>query len=197
MNLLKQRSIRFYLGFFLILTMAIGGSAIAAFADSGTATVGVTAGNFTESGVTNVTANSVTLDGTDKTTSYTLGINVNDNTGSGNGWNLTITSTQFDTAANCGSGHTLDTGASTVTNATPATNGTGTYTSPSNSVSYAALTVPAACPSAPTPVEIFNAASGSGLGQFTITPTIQIAIPANTYAGTYTSTVTIALNTGP
>ena len=41
MNLLKHRSMRFYLGFILILALAIGGSAVAAFGDSGGATVTV------------------------------------------------------------------------------------------------------------------------------------------------------------
>jgi hypothetical protein len=35
------------------------------------------------------------------------------------------------------------------------------------------------------------------MGKFTVTPTIQVAIPANTYAGTYTSTVTVAVVSGP
>src|SRR5438874_5208880 len=77
MNLLKHRSLRFYLGFFLILTMAVGGSAIAAFADSGTgANVSVNAGNLTESGPTTVSATPVTLSGDDQTTSYALGLTV-------------------------------------------------------------------------------------------------------------------------
>jgi hypothetical protein len=35
------------------------------------------------------------------------------------------------------------------------------------------------------------------MGNFTVTPTIQVAIPSNTYAGTYTSTVTVAVVSGP
>jgi uncharacterized membrane protein len=35
------------------------------------------------------------------------------------------------------------------------------------------------------------------MGKFTVTPTVQVAIPANTYAGTYTSTVTVAVVSGP
>ena len=36
------------------------------------------------------------------------------------------------------------------------------------------------------------------MGGFTVTPTVQVAIPANTYAGTYTSTVrTVAVVSGP
>src|SRR5205823_11772467 len=94
MHLLKNRSIRFYLVFFLILTMAIGGSAIAALADSSTGTtVAVNAGTLTESGPGSVSATAVTLNGSDQTTTYSLGLTVTDARGSGAGWNLTITST--------------------------------------------------------------------------------------------------------
>jgi hypothetical protein len=46
-------------------------------------------------------------------------------------------------------------------------------------------------------VKFFNAASGTGLGSFTITPTITISIPANSFAGSYTTTVSVAIVNGP
>jgi hypothetical protein len=46
-------------------------------------------------------------------------------------------------------------------------------------------------------VKFFNAAANTGMGQFTITPTIGVFVPQNTFAGTYTSTLTIAIVTGP
>src|SRR5579863_1473602 len=96
MRLLKKHALLFYLGLVLILAMTIGGSAIAAFADSGTgATVAVNAGSLTETGPTNTSATAVTLTGDDQTTSYTLGLTLVDARGSGAGWNLTITSTTF------------------------------------------------------------------------------------------------------
>ncbi len=58
------------------------------------------------------------------------------------------------------------------------------------------MAVPAGS-SAPTAVKLFNAAANRGMGGFTVTPTVQVAIPANTYAGTYTSTVTVAVVSGP
>jgi hypothetical protein len=95
MHFLKSRSMRFYLVFFAILTMALG-SSVAAFADSGTgATVAVNAGTLTESGPTSVSATPVTLNGDDQTTTYALGLTVTDARGNNAGWNLTITSTQF------------------------------------------------------------------------------------------------------
>src|SRR5438067_11343104 len=110
MHLLKHRSMRFYLGFILIFTMALGGSAIAALADSSTgATIAVTGGSLSESGPTSVSATPVTLNGSDPTTSYSLGLTLTDPRGTGGGWNLTITSTTFTSGAN-----SLSTGTSNI-----------------------------------------------------------------------------------
>src|SRR5438270_12716121 len=59
---------------------------------------------------------SVTLNGTDKTGTYTAATTVTDATGTGSGWNLTITSTQFTTVGS--SPQTLTTTASSPTGAT-------------------------------------------------------------------------------
>src|SRR5712691_9473114 len=109
MHLLKKRSARFYLGFLVVLALTVGGAAVGAFADSGTAQVAVNHGSLTMTGVGNVSATPVTLSGDDQTTTYSMGINVTDSTGSGSGWKLTITSTTFTAGSN-----TLDTGASTL-----------------------------------------------------------------------------------
>jgi hypothetical protein len=192
MRLLKHRFTRFYLVFFVILVMAIGGS-VAAFADSGTgATVAITGGSLSEQGPTSVSATPVTLTGDDQTTTYSMGLTVNDPRGNGSGWNLTITSTTFTSGSN-----TLDTVASSIlTSPAVVCSGTGSHcTNPTNGITYP-VGVPAGAP-APTAVKFFNAATSSGLGKFTITPTITVSIPGNTYAGTYTSTVSVAVVTGP
>ena len=192
MHLLKHRSLRFYLGFILIFTLAVGGSAIAALADSSTsATVAVTGGSLSESGPTSVSAAPVTLNGSDQTTTYSLGLTVTDPRGSGGGWNLTITSTTFTSGAN-----SLSTAASSISGAPSITCvGGSTCTNPTNSITYP-VGVPAGA-TAPTAVKFFNAAANTGMGKFTITPAITIAIPANTFAGTYTSTVSVAVVSGP
>jgi hypothetical protein len=196
MSFLKKRSLRFYLGFILILMMAIGGSTIAAFADQPSAQVAVNgAANVTEQGPTSVLANPVTLNGTNLTAPYTMQIAVNDDTGTGNGWNLTITSTTFSTGNCTTTGHNLDTSASQITAVAIADNGNGTYSDPTNATGYP-KTIPAAC-TAPLAIKFFSAAANTGLGHFNITPSVNIAIPANTYAGTYTSTVTLAVVSGP
>ena len=40
-------------------------------------------------------------------------------------------------------------------------------------------------------------AVNTGMGQFGFTPSFQLAFPANTYAGTYVSTVTVTIITAP
>ncbi len=192
MCFLKSRSMRFYIVFFLILTMAVGGSTIAAFADSSTgATVVVNAGTLTESGPSSVSATAVTLNGNDQTTTYSLGLTVTEARGSGAGWNLAITSTTFTSGP-----HSLSTSASTITAApTVACNAGSSCTNPTNSITYP-VGVPAGA-TAPAGVKFFNAAANTGMGKFTITPTVTISIPANTFAGSYTSTVSVAVVSGP
>ena len=48
-----------------------------------------------------------------------------------------------------------------------------------------------------TASKFFNSAANTGLGKVDVTPTIDVAIPGNAYAGSYTSTVTLAAATGP
>ena len=48
-----------------------------------------------------------------------------------------------------------------------------------------------------TAAKFFNAALNTGLGKIDVTPTFSVSIPGNAYAGTYTSTVTLAAATGP
>jgi hypothetical protein len=132
-----------------------------------------------------------TLDGTDQSVSYSLPLTMNDLRGSGAGWNLTMTSTTF----NDGAGHTLATNASSLASATSSCTAGGTCTNPTNSISYP-LTVPAAA-TAPAAVKVFNAGANTGMGRFTVTPSINVSIPGNSYAGSYASTLTIAAVSGP
>jgi len=135
---------------------------------------------------------SVTLDGTDQTPTYTMPMTATDSRGSGAGWNITITSTQFTTGG--GSPNTLATNASSVTGVTSVCAG-GTCTNPTNTVTYS-FTVPAGT-TPPAAVKLFNAALLTGMGKFTVTPTVSVFIPASSFAGTYTSTITLAIVSGP
>jgi WxL domain surface cell wall-binding len=167
-------------------------TASAAVAGNVTATATVNGGgalSLTHGGTASV--GPVTLDGTDQTVNYTLPLSITDVRGNGNGWNATITSTTFSD----GSGHSLAAAASGVSSVTSSCVAGGTCTAPSNSIAYP-LTVPAGA-TAPAAVKLFNAAVNTGMGRFTVTPTIAVAVPGNAFAGTYTSTVTVAAVSGP
>lgn len=167
---------------------AFPASALAATAES---TGTITAGSLSLTTTATPTF-SATLNGTNQTPTYTLPMTVEDSTGSGAGWNTTITSTQFTTGGE--TPRTLATTASSMTGVTSEC-AEGTCTNPTNAITYP-LTVPAAA-TPPAAVKFFNAAANTGMGKFTLTPTVGVSVPANTYAGTYTSTVTLASVSGP
>jgi hypothetical protein len=165
---------------------------VTALGATGTATISAGSLGFVST-PPNVTF-SATLNGLDQTVNATQGVDVGDATGSGTGWNITATSTTFTTGG--GTPHLLSTSATTLTGApTDVCDASATCTLATNSVTYP-YTLPAAG-TAPTATKMFNAAANTGLGNQTITPTWRLSVPANTFAGTYTSTWTISLVSGP
>jgi hypothetical protein len=159
-----------------------------------TATATLTAGSLGFVSAPPAVSFSATLNGLNQEPTSGQGIDVSDATGSGAGWNLTATSTTFTTGG--GSPKTLSTSATTVGSApTVACDASVTCTTATNSVSYP-YTLPAAA-SAPTATKLYNAAANTGMGNQTVTPTWKLAVPASTFAGTYTSTWTESLVSGP
>jgi hypothetical protein len=136
---------------------------------------------------------SANLNSGDQAQTYTAPLALGDSrTGAsgGLGWNATITSTQFLSGS-----RTLPTSASTVTAVVSSCANGGLCTDPANAVTY-----PVAVPAGSTPpaaVKFANAALATGIGTFTLTPTVSVAIPQNSFAGTYTSTLTISVISGP
>ena len=162
-----------------------------AFGASATAT-GTLSGSTLSLSTSAAPSFSANLDSGDSTPTYTVPLTIQDTRGTGAGWNATITSTQFTTGG--GTPSTLATNASTLTGVTSAC-ATGTCTNPTNSVTYP-IAVPAGS-TPPTAVKFFNAAANSGMGKFTNTPTIGVFVPQNSVAGTYTSTLTVSIVSGP
>jgi hypothetical protein len=188
MRLLKNRSTGFYLCFLLLLTMAIGGSAIV-YANSSPVTATVSGGSLSKSNPTQVSLN-VTKKASLVT--YTLPITVIDARGTGAGWKLTITSTQFITS---NGKNQLPTNASSITGVGVLCGTNSTCKKPVNSVSYP-LIVPAGN-SPPKPVKCFNAAINTGLGKFSLSMMVNVTIPASAPTGTYTSTIYLTVASGP
>jgi Concanavalin A-like lectin/glucanases superfamily/Domain of unknown function (DUF2341) len=132
---------------------------------------------------------SLTLNGSDQTTTTTVALTPDDETGGGAGWNITGTSTTL-----TASSRTLPTTATSITTATAAA-ASGNCSLPTNGIAYP-VTLPAGT-SPPTPVKLYNAAAGTGSGPATVTLTARVAVPANAYSTTYTSTWTLAIVSGP
>lgn len=170
--------------FMVVAAVALVASA-AALAGTLTATATVTGTAGISLGLPSNPSISSTLDGTDQTASYSPVLGVVDARGTGAGWNLTISATDFSD----GSGHTLLPG--TVTAAAQACHSGSSCTAATSSGITYPLTITG------TAAKFFNAATSTGLGKVDVTPTIQVSIPGNAYAGTYTSTVTLAAATGP
>jgi hypothetical protein len=178
----------------LLAAAAAAGAAVlltAAPAGATSATATLTAGSLAFVSTPPAVGFSATLNGTDQTPTDAQALDIGDATGSGAGWNITATSTTFTAGA-----HTLSTTATTVTSTpTVACDAITTCTLATNSIGYP-YTLPAAG-TAPTATKLFNAASNTGMGNQTVTPTWKLAVPASTYAGTYTSTWTLSLASAP
>jgi hypothetical protein len=186
------------------------GTAIAAgTACTLTGTLGVTTGTLTLTSPTAL-AWSTTENGTDQqlvdpTTAHQNYL-VDDATGSGAGWHVTVSATTFTTGtytlANTGSFVSTGSAASeTATTAPTAACSTGaTCTLPTDTTTYPVAITTAA--SAPTAVTIYDTSAATGLGSITIGIGALpvgwwVNVPASTKAGTYTSTISLTVISAP
>ncbi len=135
-----------------------------------------------------ITFPGITLDGTDQT--------VNDNTsaawqadatGESDGWNVTVASTDFDN----GAGKTIAVANFDIRLLD------AIIVLVSGDTNKPTSTQTAFAPLSGTALKIASAASGEGDGVYDLTPDFQLAVPAETYTGNYTATVTVAISTGP
>jgi len=172
--------------FFIIIGVAAVAlvATTAALAGTLTATATVTGASGISMSLPSGPSLSDTLDGTDQVVSWSAALGLVDARGTGAGWNLTMSATSFSD----GSGHTLAPG--TVSGVSAACHAGNACTAATNSITYP-ITLSG------TAAKFFNAATGTGMGKVDVTPSVDVAIPGNAYAGTYTSTVTLAAVSGP
>ena len=170
-------------------------AATAGIAAAETASVTITGGSLSVSAA-NVTLGGVTLDGTDQTSTSASGSNnwsAVDATGTGVGWNLTIDSTDFTD----GGSNTIDVSAADskfrIQLLDTNVGVTAGNTQPTSSAT--SLTdIPEAGGSA---LKFASAAVGDGMGTYTINPNFDFAVPAETYAASYTATITVSSVSAP
>lgn len=135
---------------------------------------------------------------------------VNDATGTGAGWHVTVSATTFTAGSNVlpDTGTFSTTGSATSATATTApsqscSGGIGDCTLPNNVATTYPVAVTTAA-STPTPVVVYDATATTGIGSVNIGATggvnpvgWWIRVPGTTVPGTYTSTVTINVISGP
>jgi hypothetical protein len=131
------------------------------------------------------------LTGTDQVLTTTATATVDDEQGAGTGWNLTGTSTTMTDGTN-----TLPVTATTLTSVAP-TGAAGNCSVPANATTYP-LVIPAAA-TAPTATKLYSstAYSATGTGPIDLLMTLQLAVPATARVGSYSSTWTLTLVSGP
>ncbi len=134
----------------------------------------------------------VTLTGSATPVTFQHTFTVTDNSSSGIGWHLTLTSTQFITEDGT---TTLPTTVTTITGVTTACVSGQTCTVPVNGISGYPLTIPADT-TAPLALNYFSANGGTGTGDVALTTTFALSVPPGTVSGTYTSTFTETLVKG-
>jgi hypothetical protein len=132
-----------------------------------------------------------TLTGLNQVVTSTQTFDVGDATGSGSGWNITATSTAFTTGAKS----LANTSVTVQSLPTVACDSGASCTVATNGTSYP-YSLPAGA-TAPTATKIFSSAANTGLGNQTLTMVFSLAIPANAFAGSYASTWTYTLVSGP
>jgi WxL domain surface cell wall-binding len=165
---------------------------IASPAGATTASATLTAGSLGFASTPgNVTFPSATLNGQNKNLQATQPLDIADATGSGAGWNITATATLFTSGSN-----TLPGGAFMSNPGTPVCDANVTCTPAGTSPVAYPYFMPAGA-SAPTATKLFTAPAGTGMGDQTLTPTWNLFVPANAYAGNYQSTWTVSLVSGP
>jgi len=128
---------------------------------------------------------------------------VSNATGITTGWHVTVSATTFTTTGSISlasigtfatNGSLVSMTASTAPTATCLSGSTCTL--PTNSTAYpVAITTASATP---TPYNVFDAATSTGLGSITIGSVgWWLNLPSNTLAGVYTSTILMMITTGP
>lgn len=120
----------------------------------------------------------VTLSGMDATSTGVLGLlSVRDARGTGSGWNVVISSTDFTQAGNPGA-------------TIPADNFVVQMLPTINIISGSAPPTTAAGSLAGAGLAIMNAADGSGMGHYEVTPSLELLVPAHAFSGIYEATIT-------
>jgi hypothetical protein len=203
----KQRATQLALGLGLAATLAFGAVMPALAADP---VIVVQAGSLSISSTPTIvptgTQTAIVRDGTDHNRTFTVNSIVTDYRQAPDtftdaaGWNVNISMGEFlDGAANMG---TTATPTASITKVAASSTSAAEVTSdfgPSaleNQIAGAASLTPGGAAGLDT-AKVFSAATAHGVGVYTFTPTVTVTVPAAAAPGTYTSLLTVSVDTAP
>jgi len=176
----------------LVVTGLLVATAAVVYAE--TATVSVTAGTLTVD-ANDVSLSAVVLDGSDKTATSASGSNswaAEDARGTGVGWHLTIDATDF-----TDTGKAIDISSADQEFKIQLLDADIAVVS-GNAKPTSSVTSLTAIPEAPaTALTFASAAVDEGMGSYTLGPSFELEVPAETLAGSYSSTITVSAVSGP
>lgn len=168
----------------MIAALAIGLIAPIAAARAARVTVGIRGGplGLSISGPTALPG--VDITGVDQQTGGTLGvIDIRDARGTGAGWHVIAQATDFISRENAG--HTIGAAGLYLGGPAPVTTIAGNVRPLAFTGSLGA------------PLKLLSAAPHNGMGHFQAEPPVTLDIPADVFAGTYDSTLTLTMSSGP
>lgn len=182
------------------VTVALGATASIAHADDSNVTI--TGDSLALGAISTSDFGGITLNGSAQTTVATMGaFSVTDPRGTGLGWNVTVSASSFKEYADSAyvtNGKTLGTSRFTMGTATAAKTDATSSGVPTMTAGTYTLDADANSDGTSEAVKIASAATGDGMGSYTVTPgQLGLSIPASVYAKTYRSDVTVTLSTGP
>ena len=195
---MQTRTTRRLLSIALAAMLATGSIATAfASGGGGPASGDIDAGgaHVTETDAGSFTFPTTNLTATDTTAAMALATTIDDLRGTGAGWTLSMHMTQFtcSTSETCGTSTLPKT--STLSVAAVCVEGS-TCQLP-NSSATCSVSADTAVTDVTTSFTLCDVADyGTGMGSITVTPTLSIPIAADSYVGTYDSTVTIVIADG-
>ena len=148
------------------------------------ASVTIQGGSLTNT-AQNIGFGSVALTGANQTVAATAATwQAKDARGTGDGWNVTLSSTNFTGAG------TIDVANLKMKQDTAAIITVSGNTAPSSLVTtFQSLGT--------LPLKVLQATGGAGMGTYDYTPNFQLTVPASAAAGAYTANVTVSINSGP
>lgn len=131
-----------------------------------------------------------TLDGLDHTVNTSATVDVNDATGTGSGWNLTLSGAVLTSGS-----HTLSQPTTSAAATFSACDASSTCTLPTSNTGTGAVSYPYTVTT--TASKFYSANASTGLGRMTGTNTWSLSVSGSAFAGTYTGAWVYSVVSGP